>query len=259
MSSDIQIGQAQEFGLNDFKDTKGFLAGSRVKYTNLEYVKHTWPAKGDQPAQDVIFVKATVLTAKNQKPLTIEYDTRLKWNDKFSVSDDGKNLKPNAKDARLPKGSEFYHLLTQFVNSGYISKNEATTNLNKYVGADVVMVSETVPGSKSTREKPYPDAVAGENQGVVASPSPAAAAPSGPSIEAEILPIATAALTSIINQRGRVSRDELAKEVGNYATAAGLKADIRTKVLMTMFNVDNLTYLANQAGYRVEGTTVIGA
>lgn len=258
MSSDITVGQEQEFGLNDFKDTKGFLAGARVKYTNLEYVKHTWPARGEQPENDVVFVKATVQTAKNQKSLTIEYDTRLKWEDKFTVSADGKNLIAKSKDARLPKNTEFYHLLTAFVNSGYIAKNEATTNLSKYIGADVIMISETVPGSKSTREKPYPDAVAGENQGVAAlsTSSASASAPAGPSIEPEIVPIAKAALSAIITQRGRLERNELAKEVGNYLSTANVTGENRTKVLMAFYSTDNLRYLADGLGYRVEGTTV---
>lgn len=255
MSNDTQIGQPQEFGLNDFKDTRGFLDGTRVKFADLSYAKHIWPAKNDKPEQHVIVCKATVITAKNQKAVTLEYQTGLTWDDKFTVSADGKNLVPKVTGARLPKNTEFFHLLTSFVNSGYISQSDATTNLGKYAGADVVLVSERVPGSKSQIERPYPDSVAGETT-AAETPQPVAAQPSQPQIAPDVLAAASEAVQGIVAQRGKVSRDELAKELGNYATAQNWDSTKRSTILMTLYNMDNLKFVAESLGFKVDGTVV---
>jgi hypothetical protein len=256
MSNDTRIGQPQEYGLNDFKDTRGFLDGARVQYSDLRYDKHVWPAKGENPERSVIVCKATVITAKNQKSVTLEYQTNINWDDKFAVSEDGRNLVPKVQGARLPKGTEFFHLLNSFVNSGYIAQSEATTNLTKYIGADVVLASETVPGSKSTMQRPYPAEVAGEHTASVAAAPQETAPASTPTLDPDILAAANAALSSIVAQRGKISRDELAKELGNYAAANSWSSITRSTVLMSLYNMDTLKFVAEGLGFKVEGTTV---
>lgn len=267
-------GQEISFSVNDGTFTEaGFLDGTTVKVVEARYGKSSEvDAKYQDPNNPIPprIVAKFILSIAKQDGTTVtlkpqEYSTGIQWDGEkatATVTPDGKRLIAKKGFNGFNKVTDFYHLLETAVNAGF-PEDGFKGNLSVFDGLTFQMVSEPNPrartkNGKEPKGKPFFGLLIGPtttmapttngNGKVVAESA---------SIDPNVLQASVEALTTIVTERGSVSRRDVAALIPPIADRNRWDLNTRVGVMNALFEVSKLTQIVEKAGLKLNGDTVV--
>lgn len=264
MSNNYSEGQTVSFGANDFNE--GPARQMLVTVVSSRFVKLEYPP--DIKSQPKIAIRWVLKTTKG-KEFNKEYSTGLNWDEKASVSPDGKSLVAKKEYSGLSKLCNAFYLRERAIKAAFpeeIIKNDIAV----FDGATFTMEEGKNPRVKGAGTTWYPLQYHPEGMqavmtargwttspdgvtGVPTNPSTFVPAPSAPTISPEVMETAKSALLTIVAAKGgSVKRTELPNALGPIAAANGWDKEMRPAVTFALWDVAQLKEVVAAASLKID-------